>query len=292
MSFNTLKKSLHPSTKHNFPKNYHLFFDNTHLPPSSKYIVLGCLLYQNLHSKLFTSSQTKLAPSRLGVLYRICQFFFSFLYNCPQFTRNLSIPVWNMHITCGGDPLIHFRLERMESKTFRLVNCPTLTCNAASLLSFIIILWPLLNMLTACITSSLGPAAPDCLLKLILFSIQIPYANVNQHPQSFIPSTEKLRVCPHAYDLNSFKNRGSWHDAFRDTFLGAANSGDFSVCLFILVFFPYNCFPLLLKKIFRRIPGRHVQICRSAKARVASVSCLSISNSKRTSVIKPFFSRF
>ncbi len=74
VSFNASKTQfLHLLTRHNLSNSYPLFFDNTQLSPSSTLNILGLSFTQNFNWK-FTSVLTKSASSKLGVLYRLCQF--------------------------------------------------------------------------------------------------------------------------------------------------------------------------------------------------------------------------
>ncbi len=75
VSFNASKTQfLHLSTRHNLPNSYPLFFNNTQLSPSSTLNILGLSFTQNFNWKLHSSSLTKSASSKLGVLYRLRQF--------------------------------------------------------------------------------------------------------------------------------------------------------------------------------------------------------------------------
>ncbi len=105
----------------------------------------------------------------------------------------------------------------------------------------------LLNLLTACLPPLLRPRCTHLCTQAHPFTVQIPYARVNQHLHSFIPITGKLwndlplSVFPCTNDLNSFKRRVSGHlsswiwSLFSDTpfwlLYGAASSGIFFVCV-------------------------------------------------------------
>ena len=66
------------STWQNFQDNYLLYFDDTHLSPSSTLNILGLSLTNTLNWKTHISSLAKSASKKLGVLYRFHQFFFSY----------------------------------------------------------------------------------------------------------------------------------------------------------------------------------------------------------------------
>ncbi len=118
-------------------------------------------------------------------------------------------------------------LDRVESKALRLISSPSLTDNLPPKVrrqvgSFSIFC----RYFHSDFSSDLANCMPPSLLRPRCtrlctqahpFSVQIPYARVNQHLHSFIPFTGKLwnnlplSVFSLAYDLNSFKRRVSGH---------------------------------------------------------------------------------
>ena len=78
MLFNASKTQfLHLSTQKNLPDNYPLYFDNTHLSPSSTLDILG-LSFIKFNKKSHISSLAKSASNKLGVLCHLHQFFFPY----------------------------------------------------------------------------------------------------------------------------------------------------------------------------------------------------------------------
>ena len=232
VSFNASKTQfLHLSTRHNLPNNYPLFFDNTQLSPSSTLNILGLSLTQNLNWKLHISSLTKSASSRLGVLYRLRQFFSP--AQLLSIYRGLVRPRMEYASHVWGGSTHTALLDRVEAKALRLISSPPHTDsllplkfrrNVASLSIFY-------RYFHADCSSELANCMPPPLPRPRCtrlsthahpYTVQTPYARVNQHLHSFIPHAGKLwnnlpsSVFPPAYDLNSFKRRVSGHLSSRN----------------------------------------------------------------------------
>ncbi len=119
VSFNASKTQfLHLSARHNLPNSYPLFFDNTHLSPSSTLNILGLSSTQNPNWKLHISSLTKSTSSRLGVLYCLRQFFSSaqllYIY------RGLVRPRMEYAFHVWGGSTHTALLDRVESRLLTL----------------------------------------------------------------------------------------------------------------------------------------------------------------------------
>ncbi len=251
-------KFLHLSTWRNFSNSYPLFFDDTQLSPSSTLNILGLSLTQNLNWKLHISFLTKSASWKLFVLYRLRQFLFPaqlisiyrglvrprmecvwYVWGAPR--TQLSWTEWSLRLFVSSVLLLSLAIYSLLNSTAKL---------PLSLSSIVIfILTAILNLQTSCLPPSWGLAAPAFLTQAHPFSVQIPYARVNQHLHSFIPFTGKLwnnfplSVFPPAYDLNSFKRRVSGHlspwiwSHLLDTpfcFLAGAASRGLFCCFFFL----------------------------------------------------------
>ena len=85
--FNASKTQfLQLSTRHNFPDNYSLFFNDTQLPLSSTLNILGLSFSRNLNWQFHISTLAISASKKLGVLWRLRLFFSSSqllaLYRC------------------------------------------------------------------------------------------------------------------------------------------------------------------------------------------------------------------
>ena len=227
VSFNASKTQfLHLSTRHNLPDNYPLFFNDTQLSPSSTLNILGLSFTKNLNWKLHISSLAKSASMKLGVLWRLRQFF-----SPPQLLslyRGLIRPCMEYASHVWGGSTHTALLNRVESKAFRLISSPPLTnClqslkfrrNVASLAIFY-------RYFHGYCSSELANCMPPPLLRPRCtrlstyshpYSVQLPYARVNQYLHSFIPSTGKLwnslpdSVFPPSYDLDFFKRGVSGH---------------------------------------------------------------------------------
>ncbi len=115
---------LHLTTRHNLPNSYPLFFDNTHVSPSTLNI-LGLFITQNLNWKLHISSLTQSASSKLGVLYRLRQFLFP--AQLMSIYRALVRPrmVYASHVWWGSTHTA--LLDKVESKAIRLISSPSFT---------------------------------------------------------------------------------------------------------------------------------------------------------------------
>src|ERR1044072_2843968 len=66
---------LHLSTRHNLPRNYDIFFENTEIKSSSVLNILGVSFSRDLSWKDHITSLSKQAPKRMGVLRRLRSFF-------------------------------------------------------------------------------------------------------------------------------------------------------------------------------------------------------------------------
>ena len=206
---------------------YPLFFNDTQLSPSPTLNILGLsFVICNLNWKLHISSLAKTASMKLGVLSRLRQF-----YSPPQLLtlyRGLIRPCMEYVSHVWGGSTHTALLNRVESKTFRLINSSPLTdCiqslshrrNVASLALFY-------RYFHANCSSDLANCVPPLLPRPYCtrlasssqpYSIQLSNERVNQYFQSFIPFSGKLwnslpaSVFPPAYDLNCFKREVSRH---------------------------------------------------------------------------------
>ncbi len=132
VSFNFSKTQfLYISTRHNLPNNYPLFFDNTQLSPSSAINILDLFLTHNLNWKLHISSLTKSASSKIGVLYRLIQFFSP--SQLLSFHKGLVRPRMEYVFHVWGGSTHTSLLDRIVSKALCLINCSSLTHNLPSL---------------------------------------------------------------------------------------------------------------------------------------------------------------
>src|SRR6201990_1484970 len=112
--FNASKTQLlHLSTRHNLPHNYHIFFENTQLKPSSVLNILGISFSRDLSWKDHNTSLSKQASKRLGVLRITLRH-----PSCSLFTGVLFAPVWSMLHTFGVVPLIQLSLRRLSLGLF------------------------------------------------------------------------------------------------------------------------------------------------------------------------------
>ena len=203
VSFNaSTTQSRNLSTRHNLPNNYPLFFDNTQLSPSSTLNILGLSLTQNLNWKLHILSLTKSASSRLGVLYRLRQFF-----SPAQLLIHIQGPCppsYGVCISCvGGGPLTQLSLTEWSLRLFvssalLLLLIVFYLLNSAAMLPLflssidIFMLTALLNLLTACLPSIPRPRCIRLSTHAHPYIVQTLYARVNQHLHSFIPHAGKL----------------------------------------------------------------------------------------------------
>ena len=241
VSFNASKTQfLHLSTRHNLPNNYPLFFDNTQLSPSSTLNILGLSLTQNLNWKLHISSLTKSASSRLGVLYRLRQFFSP--AQLLSIYRGLVRPRMEYASHVWGGSTHTALLDRVEAKALRLISSPPHTDsllplkfrrNVASLSIFY-------RYFHADCSSELANCMPPPLPRPRCtrlsthahpYTVQTPYARVNQHLHSFIPHAGKL-----------WNNLPS--SVFPPACSGAVSSGPF----FFFFIKPLNCLRSCKKK--------------------------------------------
>ena len=126
VKFNASKTQfLHLSTRHNLPDNYPLFFNDTQLSPSSTLNILGLSFTKNLNWKLHISSLAKSASMKLGVLWRLRQFFSP--HQLLTLYRGLIRPCMEYASHIWGGSTHTALLNRVESKAFRLISSPPLT---------------------------------------------------------------------------------------------------------------------------------------------------------------------
>ena len=227
VKFNASKTQfLHLSTRHNLPHDYPLFFNDTQLSPSSTLDILGLSFTKSLNWKLHISSLAKNACKKLGVLFRLSQFF------TPQqllaLYRGLIRPCmeYASHVW-GGSTHTQF-LNRVESKAFRLINSSPLTdcLQPLSLRRDVASLAIFYRYFHSNCSSELANCMPPPLLRPRCtrlstlshpYTVQTPFARVNQYLHSFFVSTGKLwnslplSVFPPSYDLNYFKKEVSRH---------------------------------------------------------------------------------
>ena len=170
------------------------YFNDTHLSLSSKLNILGLPLTKTLYWKSHTSSLAESAFKKLGVLYRLHQFFSP--YQLLTLYRDFIRPYMEQASHVWDSSL------RTKSKAFRIIDSPPLTdciqpptlrCLLFSI--FIFMLTALLNLLTACLHPSGSLAANNFLLTLISilstsFMPLIPFMPLYFH--SFFHSSGKL----------------------------------------------------------------------------------------------------
>ena len=225
--FNASKTQfLHLSTRHNLPNNYPLFFNDTQLSPSPTLNILGVSFTQSLNWKFHISSLAKTASMKLGVLNRLRQFF------SPQqllsVYKGLVRPCMEYASHVWGGSTHTALLNRVESKAFRLINSPPLTdcLQSVSLRRDVGSLAVFYRYFHSDCSSELANCMPPLLRRPRRtrhsthshpYSVQLPYARVNQYLHSFIPSTGRLwnslpkSIFPPAYNLSTFKRRVSGH---------------------------------------------------------------------------------
>ena len=227
VSFNANKTQfLHLSTRHDLPDNYPIYFDNTQLSPSSTLDILGLSFTKNLNWKSHISSLAKSASQKLGVLWRLGNYF-----SPPQklsLYRGLIRPCMEYASHVWGGSTHTKLLDKVEKKAFRLISSPPLTDCLHSLLhrrgvASLSIFYRYFHAncsseLANCMPPPLRRPRPTRLsTSAHPYSVQIPHARVNQYRDSFFPSTGELwnslpaSVFPPAYNLNTFKREVSRH---------------------------------------------------------------------------------
>merc|ERR1712035_111623 len=188
--------------------------------PSSTLNILGLSFTKTLNWKFHISSIAKTASKKMGVLWRMHQFFSP--SQLLTVYKGLVRPCMEYASHVWGGFTHTVLLDRVESKAFRLINSPPLTdClqpllfrrNVASLSIFY-------RYFHANCSSELANCMPPPLMRprctrLSTFShpntVQTPYARVDQYLHSFIPFTGKLwntlpsSVFPPFYNLGTFK---------------------------------------------------------------------------------------
>src|ERR1044072_7014090 len=124
--FNASKTQfLHLSTRHNLPHNYDIFFENTQLKPSSALNILGVSFSRDPSWRDHITSLSKQASKRLGVLRRLQHFF-----TPPQLLalyRGVVHPCMEYASHIWGGSTHTALLEKVRSRTFRLISSPVLT---------------------------------------------------------------------------------------------------------------------------------------------------------------------
>ncbi|KAL7646526.1 UNVERIFIED_CONTAM: hypothetical protein RMT77_001777 [Armadillidium vulgare] len=121
--FNASKTQLlHLSSQHNLPHNYDIFFENTQLKPSSVLNILAESFSHDLSWRDHFTPLSKQASKGLGVLRCLRNFFTQ-----PQLLALYrgAVPLcmeYASHIWGGSTHTA--LLEKVESKTFRLINSP------------------------------------------------------------------------------------------------------------------------------------------------------------------------
>ena len=197
------KQFLHLSARYNLPDNYPLFFSDTQT----------------------VSSLVKTVSMKLGVLCRLRQFFFP--YQLLNHYRGLIRPLMEYPSQAWGGSTHTALLNRVESKTFRLINSPPLTDGLQSLTHRLSV--ASLSIFYRYFHGYCSSEFANCRTPPLLrprctrlssshpYSTPLPNARVNQHLHSSIPFTGKLcdsladSVSPPSCNLNSFKRGVSKH---------------------------------------------------------------------------------
>ncbi len=126
VSFNASKTQYHHlTTRHDPLHNYPRFFENTQLFLSSTIKIHGLSLSKDLNWKLHISFLAKSASSKLGVLYRL-KHYFSHSQLLTVY-KDLVRPCleYACHVWGWGGSTHTALLDRVESKTFRLISSLT-----------------------------------------------------------------------------------------------------------------------------------------------------------------------
>ena len=225
--FNASKTQfLHLSTRHDLPQNYQLTFNDTQLTPSSSLQILGVSFSRDLSWKEHIISLAKSASKKLGVLYRLRNYFspsqlLSLYRGLVRPCMEYSSHVW------GASPHTSI-LDKVELKAFRLIASPPLTNNLQSLslrrnVASLSLFYRYYN--SHC-SSELSNSMPPplrrpCSTRLSsnshLHSVQLSNPRINRYSQAFIYSTGSLwntlpqTIFPPNYDLHTFKRRVSGH---------------------------------------------------------------------------------
>ncbi len=173
-----------------------------------------------------TASLAKSASSKLGVLHRLQPFFSP--NQLLTIYRALVRPCMEYACHVWGGSTHTALLNSVESKAFRLIRSPALTSSLLPLKSRreVASLSIFYRYFHANCSSELANCMPPLLLcsrhthlstQAHSYTLQIPFARVNQYCDSFFLSTVKVWNClpasvfPPVYDLNAFKRGVSRH---------------------------------------------------------------------------------
>ena len=223
--FNASKTQfLHLSTRHNLPQQYNVFFENTQLKPSSDLNILGVSFSRDLNWKGHITSITKHASKRLGVLWRLRNFF-----SPPQLLalyKGIVRPCMEYASHIWGGSTHTALLERVESRAFRVIGSPDLTGSLQSLsgrrkVASLSLYYRYYNghcssELHNCIPPPLRRARATRLsTRSHNFSVQLSVPRLNIGVRSFFYSASVLwntlpsSMFPITFDMDTFKRRAS-----------------------------------------------------------------------------------
>jgi hypothetical protein len=221
--FNASKTQfLHLSTRQNLPHNYNIFFENTQLKPSPLLNILGVSFSRDLSWKDHIISLSKSASKRLGVLRRLQNFF-----TPPQLLalyRGVVRPCMEYASHVWGGSTHTARLEKVESKAFRLIHSPPLTDSLQSLSArrTVASLSLYYRYYNGHCSSELSSRMPPSLRRARTtrlstqshpFSVQLSDPRLNRYSLSYMYTTGKVwntlpsSIFPPSYDLHTFKRR-------------------------------------------------------------------------------------
>src|SRR6201990_827065 len=107
------------------PPNFPILFDSSPVSPVSNINILGLNINNKLSWKPHITMVAKVAYKKLGVLFRLREFFSS--EQLLQIYKSLIRPCMEYcsHIWGGSDS--SSLLDRVESEAIRLINCPLLS---------------------------------------------------------------------------------------------------------------------------------------------------------------------
>ena len=200
--FNTSKPQfLQLSTRHNFPHNYPLFFNDTQLILFPTLNTLSLPFTKNLNWQFHISTLAKSASKNLGVLWRLRPFFSS--SQLLALYRSLIRPCIEYGSHIWGDSTHTPLLNRVQSKTFRLINSPPLTDCLDSLshrriVASLSLFYSYFHIDCSSELANCMPppySRPRCTRlsnSLHPYSVHLSNARVNQYLHSQIPYTGKL----------------------------------------------------------------------------------------------------
>ncbi|KAL7640936.1 UNVERIFIED_CONTAM: hypothetical protein RMT77_008073 [Armadillidium vulgare] len=223
--FNATKTQfLHLSTRHNLPRNYDIFFENTQLRPSSVLNILGVSFSRDLSWTDHITSLSKQASKRLGVLRRL-QYFFTPPQLLAVYRGVVRLCMeYVSHIWSGSTHTA--LLEKMESRAFRLINSTALTNSLQSLSARRIVasLSLYYRYYNGHCSSELSRRIPPPLRRARAtrlstqshpLSVQLSDHRLKSYALSYMYSTGKVwntlpsSIFPTSYDLHTFKRRVS-----------------------------------------------------------------------------------